>query len=362
MQGINKEYISQAIDELTDLLGIKEDIFFDHLYQQCISDNIKGCVEDIAKYLGLPIVVNLSYVSSSYEPVNKTNRFESNALSQTDKANRGFEGITAQVEIPAYLPFYSSSEFDRFPINIRISEDLINDPSAFIPIIAHELSHIVLHSLRFREKDNEYYTDLTAMILGFSEIMKNARDLVTEVETKQQGDRLIMITHKARYGYLPDDLFDFAMNRIKEIIYEPIKSKRWWAFTINDCLKIVSKYRQELYRFIKYLEYLDRKKKNKIDQEDIDRILTFHQLGYINDIENRIIDFETKINQSQKQIAELIHFTKTNFISLQKHCETAKQLNAQLNSELHLLNKDIKVLEKYVGFLYKIKINRQINN
>jgi hypothetical protein len=151
---IDYDYISNAIDELITLLGIKEDIPFENLYHQVNHGNIKGCIEGIAKYLGLPISVNISYVPKNYQTRNTENRFASTGLSQTNKANKGVAGITAQIDIPTNLPLYGSPALEQFPISVKISEDCKDDAAAFIPIMAHELSHVLLHSLRFREKDN----------------------------------------------------------------------------------------------------------------------------------------------------------------------------------------------------------------
>ena len=180
---IDNKYISNAIDELINVLGIKERIPLEIIRKPFHAGNIKGCIENIANYLGLPIIVNLSYVPAGYQQRNSGNGFESSALATTDHTSRGVKGITAQVSIPSYLPLYGTSGLQGFPISVKISDNCRRYPQTFVAVMAHELSHIVLHSLRHKEKDNEFYTDLTAMILGFSNVMRNGRKVI---ETREK--------------------------------------------------------------------------------------------------------------------------------------------------------------------------------
>lgn len=359
MRGINQEYILNAIDELTELLGIKDDVPLESLFHQFNSGNIKRCIEDIARYLGLPIAISLSYVPANNPSRNTANRFESSSLSQTNKANRGVAVITAQVDIPANLPFYGSSELTRFPINVRISEDCKDDPAAFIPVMAHELSHVLLYSLRFKEKDNEYYTDLTAMILGFSEVMKDAQDLITKIDTTQQGNTFHQVVHKSKYGYLTDEQFKFATNRIGEIMWNNIQPKIYCVRTLDDCMVGIRNYKKELYKFKNYLKHLDKKQKKNINNEDSLKIVSFHQLDYAEGLEERLASYEKGEKRISKYTQGIIHYTKMNISSLRDYHEESKALLFDIKKDLDLLKQDVSVLEKYVGFIYKYRINRR---
>jgi len=153
---IDKKYISNAIDELIKLLGIKEEVPIQMILDPFHAGKVKESIETIANYLGLPIAVNLSYVPAGYQKRNSGNRFESSALAKTNHAGRGVEGITAQVSIPSYLPLYGASGLQGFPISVKISDNCRRYPQTFVAVMAHELSHIVLHSLWHKEKDNEF--------------------------------------------------------------------------------------------------------------------------------------------------------------------------------------------------------------
>jgi len=56
---LDNQYVSNAIDELISVLGIKERIPLETIRKPFHAGNIKECIENIANYLGLPIVVNL---------------------------------------------------------------------------------------------------------------------------------------------------------------------------------------------------------------------------------------------------------------------------------------------------------------
>ncbi len=67
MQGIDNNYISNAIDELVGLLGIKEEIPILPTHRSLDTRNVKLYIEYIANYLGLPIIINLSHVPANYQ-------------------------------------------------------------------------------------------------------------------------------------------------------------------------------------------------------------------------------------------------------------------------------------------------------
>src|SRR5262249_52388291 len=206
---------------------------------------------------GLPIEVNLSYVSNDYRP-DATDGFHTTQLVKTDWRGRGIAGITAQVSIPSYLPFYGSTGMVNFPISVRVRENCVDHPATFVTLIAHELSHIVLHSMRHKEKQNEFYTDLTAMMLGFAGVMRLGRKVIN---SKHHGS--MTMTQTTTYGYLSDANFDFAMIRIHSML-SVARAKRTQALKeIEAREKDLREKRRELHYFRDYLAYLDHKSGRK---------------------------------------------------------------------------------------------------
>lgn len=359
---IDLKYISNAIDGLISLLGIKEDIPIKILLKPFRAGNIKESIETIANYFGLPIVVNISYVPATYQRDSR-DRFESSALATTHGSGRGVEGITAQVSIPSYLPLYGTSGLQGFPISVKISDNCQRHPETFMAIMAHELSHIVLHSLWHKEKNNEFYTDLTAMILGFSRVLKNGRKVVEtkSVQTKNYVlySESITETLTTTYGYLSDEQFNFAFNKINKILKKSIDSREKLLKKLTTYRNLLSSYKEELFRFKKFLEYLDKNRSKRIRSEDGAKIVAFHQLDYIKRFTVVIRNDEDKLKEINDYCAGFTHNNHIRLNSLQKFHDEIDTLISDLRREFDLLNKDVNTLGKYAGFFYKRKVNRQ---
>jgi len=362
MDKIDKEYIGNAIDELISMLGIKEDVAIDTILEPFSAGNIKGCIENTANYLGLPIVVSISYVPAKYQR-NSRDRFDSSALATTDSSGRGVEGITAQVSIPSYLPLYGTPGLNGFPISVKISDNCLEYPETFMAIMAHELSHIVLHSLRHKQKDNEFYTDLTAMILGFSLVILGGRKHVEtkNVQTKNYGlfSETTTETLTTTYGYLSDEQFNFAFNRIDGILKENTDSKKRLFDKVTTYRKQLSSYKRELFKFQKFVENLDKNQTKRIRREDGTKIVEFHQLDYANRFTIVTRSNEGKLKEINDSCVGLVHYTQPRLNSLQEFDDEIDTLISDLKREFDLLNNDVNTLRKYVGFIPKLKIKRQ---
>ncbi len=354
---IDYGYISNAINELISLLGIKEDIPIEILLKPFDAGNIKGCVENIAYYLGLPIAVNITYVPETYQQDGR-DRFDSSALARTDGSRRGLEGIIAQVSIPSYLPLYGTSDLQSFPISVKISDNCQRHPATFLAVMAHELSHIVLHSLYHKEKDNEFYTDLTAMILGFSKVMIIGRKVRKVVETKENLTSVSVGTLTTTYGYLSDEHFNFAFNETGKILEKSIDSKEKLIKKLTTYRKQLSSYKKGLFKFNNFVEYLDKNQSKRIISEDGAQIVTFHQLDYVERFTVVIKSNEKKLKEINDFCEGLVHYTPPRLNSLQKFDDEIDTLISDLRMEFDLLNKDVNTLGKYVGFFYKRKVNR----
>jgi len=354
VEGVSNEYINNAIDELATQLGVKEPIAKHTILEPLRAGNIKGCTERIAQYLGLPIEVNLSEAP-----------FESTDLTRTDYADRGVAGITAQVSIPSYLPSYGTPGMRKFPIFVRVSGSCLKHPVTFAAIMAHELSHIVLHSLQHRERDNEFYADLTAMILGFSHVMKDGRK-VRETQTVEQLNlivysRTVTQTTTTTYGYLSDSQFELAFDKIGKIIryYQTScrEPKQELVRRLPNYDKKILVYKQQLSKFNRFMGDIDKKRVTRVAQEDAAKLVAFHQPGYV----DRFTDVLTRNEEKRKQIYDRLpvgwskgtafHYTRQTAESLQALCNDVDSLISNLELDCMSLNNDIRVLKKYVGLL-----------
>lgn len=223
--------------------------------------------------------------------------------------------------------------------------------------MAHELSHILLHSLLHREKDNEFYTDLTAMILGFSDVVRNGRKVV---ETREYSHSKETLT--TTYGYLSDEHFNFAFKKIGGILSKHTEFKATLGRKLITSKQKLSFYRAELFKFNKFVEYLDKNQSKKIRGEDGAKIVTFHQLEYVERFTVVIKSNEEKLKEINGFYEGLIHYTPntpTRLNSLQKFDEEIDILISDIKREFDLLHDNVNTLRKYVGFFYKRKIDRQ---
>jgi hypothetical protein len=207
---VSNKYVSEALHDLINLFGVKKQLTAkDFCKPFGRGGDVQKCIEQVAAQLGLPVKINVSYIPSAYDPAAKAN-FNSRHVVNTDPAGSGTQGIIAEVAIPNSLPMHGSQSLRGFPINVRIKEQCTSSSATFITVMAHELSHVVLYSLRHPKKDNEFCTDLTAMLLGFAKIMKEGR----KEEERWVEHGMLSRTHHTRttrYGYPSDSNFDFAL-------------------------------------------------------------------------------------------------------------------------------------------------------
>lgn len=355
---VKNDYIEKALTELIPVFGTRE--FVDHhkIISLIKSKKVKEAIKSIALYLGLPIEVNITYVPKGYRP-SSNDGFQSTHLVKTDKHNRGVGGITAQVSIPSNLPFYGTPSMNNFPINVRLSENCAENPETLVSVMAHELSHIVLYSMWHKEKENEFYTDLTAMILGFAQVMKTGRKVIKTSTFTDSGflsSTTTTHTETTTYGYLSDDNFNFAFGKIESVLKKQQSAKKKLLKKLKHFQKQLNKTKKCSFYFDKYLEYLGKNLNQKISPEDGHKISSFHQSGYTDKFQSVIRKNEATLGNFLKFVENLKNYTGGNIETMQKYEGQLKSAGEELNKEHFLIQKDLDVLKKYVGFFYKLKL------
>jgi|GEM_PF-658348 len=371
MQGISNEYIKNAIDELVGSLGIKESIPADTVMRLIDAGRTKECVEAMANYLGLPISVDLQYVPATYQQPHSPGgngdiRFESNALARTDGAGRGIEGITGQVCIPDNLPFFGTPQLKGFRVTVRISDNCRRHPRTFMAIMAHELSHVLLHSLWHTEKSNEIYTDVAAMVLGFCEVMSIGRKVVT---TEDHGSYTQTLT--TTYGYLADEQFYFARKRVNGILEG--ERARWQDLThrtserLASCRKQVHQHRRVFCELNKLIECLDRNPATrKIRREHALKLVEVHGPNYVEELASTLTSNETKLGEVELlysgRFREPCHYTPSRFDSLREFNDSLYTLASASANDCMLVSNDVVALRGYAGFFERLKIKRQVRH
>lgn len=352
---ISNEYIENAINELATSVGIKEPVLSENYFLPIRNGQINKAIKLIARQLGLPIDINITKVPNDYRAQSSDNQFHSKHLVKVHQHSSSSEGIVAQVTIPGNLPLYGSSALSGYPINVKISDNCTEHPVVFAMIMTHELSHVLLYALIHPRKENEFYTDLTAIMLGFQNIFQSGRKItVTDVE-----HGITSTTTKTRtttYGYLNDNQFDFALNKINSILEKNRERKKLLSEELKNIVKLQFQYEKTLYQFKKHLEFLANNISKKISNKDGKRITEFFQPGYIEELDLPLKDYKEKQETIQKFLKELYYYTEQRMNQLSIYVKYLKTYSDKLNTQLAVLNKDAKMLKKYVSYKYRIKV------
>jgi len=348
MVEVGRQYIEEVFDNMIDLVGVKESIPYNSLTSLFYSGEIKKCVKKIAEYLGLPLEINLFNVSSS--------SYISRQLTKTDSDGQSKEGITAQVIIPSYVPIFGSKELIGFPVNIKISKNIKEHPNTFFAIMAHELFHIVMHSLRLTEKDNEIYTDIGVMLSGFNEIMKEGRDVVKErIEYNSFSEKII--TETTKYGYLSDDDFWFVYDKINRLLRENKNKKIETLNQIEFLKKQIIIFKKNITKLRNYIKLLDKNLKRKINSTDVKKIVLFHQIDYFDEFEKTIKTTEEVLQKDYNFVKSRTHYYKDLF---KKTGERLATIRSDVEKRKELIKKDLQVCERNIGFIDKVKLRLSV--
>jgi hypothetical protein len=113
-------------------------------------------------------------------------------------------GATAWISLPEKMPRYGTAAFKELKLDIFILKSFAETApyDQFVIVVAHELSHVVLESTAHPLRKEEKAVDLTAMILGFSYLYRDAAHRVQRVGYSQFQQQHI--------GYLSDHEVDAA--------------------------------------------------------------------------------------------------------------------------------------------------------
>lgn len=348
---VDTGYIVKALNELVELLGIKEGINSEGLLELVNKGKIRECIKEIAKNLGLPIEINLSYVPKGYR-ADKANNFQSTHLVKTDWRGRGNEGITAQVSIPHNLPLYGTSGLVGFPIRVRISENCVNYPKTFISVMSHELSHILLATLSSKEANNEIYTDLTPLVLGFSKIIEAGRKTVQVTDLTHTE----IITNTTSYGYLDDKQFNFAVTKINKLLERKISQKKTLLAITHRFDKRYKLYRRYLNLFNQAFSYFKLNKNARINPSDSNHVISFFNPVLLDELSFICKKSEERIRKLNKYYTCFAHYTKRNTDILNKNIENTETFISDLESKIKELKRNINILTQYLDSLNKIKV------
>ena len=326
--------IEKALNELIPMIGVYKLANQTKLLNLISARRPEDAVKEIALSMGLPIKIEITYVS---------------------EANIG--NIPAKIYIPSNLPHYGSPDMIDFPINIQISNTGIKTPLSLLAVLAHELAHIVLHSKRYKKKDDEYYTDLTAMLMGYAKIMKSGRKVVKSTITTTGTINVTTTTHTntITYGYLSDESFNYAYKMIE--VY--LEKQKYLIMVLKQ--KAVN-YKGKLskadkqYALIKYyLTYLGNNPDIKINLEDAQKRVELHSPLYF--------DAYISTKEIGSELAERIiaycdsekTYTAKDVESINRYSKLLEGALKDLTIQVSFLKTSIKVLNRNVSLKHRLK-------
>jgi len=353
---ISNDYISNAVDELVGTFGIREMLLEEDITQPfgpC--GDVKKCIQDIAKQLGLPIAVNITYVSDEYDQ-NAGVNFEGRHIVTTDSSGRGTQGITAQVAIPSNIPLYGTQSLSNFPISVKLRKNLQSGTSTFMTVMAHELSHVVLYSLRHSKKDNEFYTDITAMLLGFADIMELGRK--NESTWTEQGAEFTKVHTKiTQYGYLSDSNFAFAAGKIRSLIGAKSSTKLRLTIRHKEIHELNKRYLTTIDDIKRFLSIIDRAPPRKLKDSDLDKIILMHQPCYIENQEKSYSNHTVKLDHLENNLND--NFINAGNERIRIVEDELSSLAQEISIKLENLGSERAVLRKYIGIWTRMKSPRK---
>ena len=291
--------------------------------------------------------IKLHFVSDEYRR-DATDGFQSRQVVKMGADGRGHQGIVAQVTIPTNLPRFGSPSLVGFPIEVRVSERCAQHPQTFISVMAHELSHIRLYSIWHKDKDSEVHTDLTALILGFSEVTSIGRSVVTRTTT---GNAIH--TETTTYGYLSTDNFTYARNRINSLLVEKRKIREHLLAHIKKTLTTQRTTERTVASLPEYLKYVDQHQRQRFTLADGEQICAFHQPGYWDGHLSVLKDCEIRRSEIYQIVSKTRFYSDQVMDSFRQSEKNLAVIDNELEILMYSLNRDAKTLRVYVGFWYR---------
>lgn len=343
MDELSNDDVKAAIDEVIGCVGVRQDVPCHDLIRQLRAGDVAGCVERIAARMGLPVRVDLSFISNDFNH-GSTGGFSSHELVNTDRWGQGTAAIVAQVSRPVGLPVFGSSALRGFPIPVRVSAQCSGQPHTFIAVMVHELSHVLLACLCFPCPDSELHADLLPVVLGFSDIVRAGRKTSW---TSSDGTA----TFTTRYGYLTDAQFAFACKYVQESIVQRERDKEGLRGLVAQVRRRLADAQRHYSAFRDYFEYLDKNPPKTMDAGDAQRVVELHARDHtkawegqmtaaIRDLESAEL-FDPYAGRAPNQLAA--------------HINALRRVLTDLRQTTAALTENERILRRYVGCVGRLR-------
>jgi hypothetical protein len=343
-------YYDNAVDGLIKILGIAEPVDANILTKLAKKKKYNDCLQVIVDKYRLPINFNIKIVPRGYN--DNLRYFKTSGLSRTDEDGKGVESITAQVSIPSYVPLFGDPKLKDLNVDIIIGEECGDYPETFIYVIAHEIAHLLLETLRHPEKNNEIYADIVPLLLGFIEIASIGRTVKKVTNDNFNNTSTITTT---TYGYMNKDQFNYSVEKIKDLLDRyrfDFKNAQQHIFQVTQRTKTLERLLIDLN---KYRVVIGCKSKKHINVNDAGRLVRIHDVGYMDAYERILMASRKMLQKHETLYANVTHYSHKLINQLNEFDDGLNILLTKLSKAINHAKQDLAILKRNLKFTYKLE-------
>ena len=220
---------------------------------------------------------------------------------------------------------------------------------SFALIMAHEISHVFLYSIRHPQKNNEFFTDFTAITHGFHDVFYNGRKL-NDVNKKFNWftNTTTTSTQTTTYGYLNDNQFAFVSKKILYALKKNREQENIFFKVIKRNEKITAKHGAILLRFKNFFELITQNLNKKISGKDGKIITHLFEPGYMEEIDLLFNSYSSKLEDAQKLYENNFNYTAKRTEKIINISDELLYLSLKANENMKVLKKYVKIMKKYI--------------
>lgn len=336
--------LKTKINMLIENIGVSEplDLILLHGYLNHYEND--KCIKAIANHFNLPIKIKITSVVSKTKYGKKVFDYKEDIFGENT------EFALAKVIIPHNLPNYYSCQLKDYPIEVIVDSNLHLDNDLFISTIAHEISHIYLHSLDHPDKEDEIVTDIVAVLKGFGEFMLRSR---VKIEKKEILE--IVYTKKTHYGYLAGNQLYQAMQLYNDKLKNHKKSNNKAICVLNQYNSFINKFKMSIDNVNAIKNYFNLNHGFKTQKEDIIILMTLFSADFIPNLQNRL---SQHLNIYSRQILYFCNINHYNEEYVKKKEEYDAEMKPSLKDiiwEYKTLKRVLNVSQKYIPLKMRLK-------
>jgi len=155
---------------------------------------------------------------------------------------------------------------------------------------------------------------------------------------------------------LSDQQFEFAHTEISKILRQNKDAKKKFISQLKSLQKRLGTLKKNALRFKNYMEFLDKIRTVNISLKDAQKIVSFHNFGYIDDTENFIYITEQALGEKQNHKSTR-HYLCGQFDNLNRNLET---INYEMKQKEECLKRDLRVLRRNIKLFDRLRMNSRI--